>query len=85
MLSRLPSASAKHECCRAKFRAPTRRQVRQVYGRVVYCRAVVWRACATFGQVDRFEGTVLAYGPEGNVLSSYTNPLYDKWSLKNQQ
>jgi hypothetical protein len=33
----------------------------------------------TFGQLDRFEGTALVYGPDGNVLSSYTNPLYDPW------
>ena len=38
-----------------------------------------------YGQLDRFEGTVLVYGPQGNVLSSYTNPLYDSWKLDPQQ
>ncbi|MGQ0540280.1 MAG: hypothetical protein ACT4O9_00350 [Blastocatellia bacterium] len=38
-----------------------------------------------WGHLDRFEGTVLVYGPEGNVLSTYTNPLFDAWSLKSQQ
>jgi hypothetical protein len=38
-----------------------------------------------YGQLDRFEGTVLVYGPKGNVLSSYTNPLYSDWKLDPQQ
>lgn len=38
-----------------------------------------------YGQMDRFEGTVLVYGPEGNVLSSYTNPMFKPWTLENQQ
>lgn len=38
-----------------------------------------------YGQMDRYEGTVLVYGPKGNVLSSYTNPLFKPWSFENQQ
>jgi hypothetical protein len=30
--------------------------------------------------LDLFEGTTLHYGPEGNVLSSATNPMWSKWS-----
>jgi hypothetical protein len=33
-----------------------------------------------FGMLDKFEGTTLVYGPEGNVLRSATNPMYSKWS-----
>lgn len=38
-----------------------------------------------YGQMDRYEGTVLVYGPKGNVLSTYTNPLFNPWTFENQQ
>lgn len=30
--------------------------------------------------IDIYEGTTLRYGPEGNVLSAATNPMWSKWS-----
>lgn len=32
-----------------------------------------------YGMLDTFEGTTLFYGPEGNVLSSQTNPIMTFW------
>jgi len=36
-----------------------------------------------YGSLDKFEGTVLVYGPEGNVLRSTTFPKFEKWSFDN--
>ncbi|MEP6850965.1 MAG: hypothetical protein ABI999_19060 [Acidobacteriota bacterium] len=33
-----------------------------------------------YGMLDEFEGTVLFYGPEGNVWHSFTNPAMSFWS-----
>jgi hypothetical protein len=33
-----------------------------------------------FGMLDNFEGTLLFYGPEGNVWHSQTNPMMSFWS-----
>ena len=37
-----------------------------------------------YGLLDKFEGTTLVYGPEGNVLSSSNNPMFTKWSFDNE-
>jgi hypothetical protein len=36
------------------------------------------------GMIDKFEGTTLLYGPGGNVLDASTNPLWSKWSIRNE-
>jgi len=33
-----------------------------------------------YGMLDPFEGTVLFYGPEGNVWNSFTNPVMTFWT-----
>ena len=33
-----------------------------------------------YGMLDEFEGTVLIYGPEGNVWHSHTNPMMSFWT-----
>lgn len=33
-----------------------------------------------YGMLDRFEGTTLFYGPEGNVLGSQVNPMMTFWN-----
>ena len=35
---------------------------------------------APYGMLHKFEGTTLVYGPKGNVVSSFTNPMYTRWS-----
>ena len=39
-------------------------------------------ASLPFGMLDEFEGTVLFYGPEGNVWHSHTNPMMSFWSSR---
>jgi len=39
-------------------------------------------AALPFGMLDEFEGTVLFYGPGGNVWNSFTNPMMSFWSSR---
>jgi len=52
---------------------------------VVASTAVQQTGCyyLPFGSLDKFEGTVLVYGPKGDVLKSTTYPKFDKWSFDN--
>lgn len=35
-----------------------------------------------FGMLDKFEGTTLLYGPEGNVMRSATYPMFSGWDTE---